>query len=70
MKTGSTKLANLRAEERMHTSFCWKPEGRRPRCRWKSTIEMDLEKRDVKMWIGCNWLWTGSSGDFFFNTAI
>jgi hypothetical protein len=41
-------------------------KGKRPfgklRRRWEHYIRMDLEKWDEKVWTGCNWLKTGTSG--------
>jgi len=43
-----------------------KPEGKRslgrPKRRWEDNIKMDLQKRDMGVWIGSSWLRTGTVG--------
>jgi hypothetical protein len=43
-----------------------KPEGKRPLGRprrgWEDGIRMDLKEIGLGVWIGFNWLWTGTGG--------
>jgi hypothetical protein len=43
-----------------------KPEGKRPlgrpKRRWEDGIRMDLRKTDWRVWIGFDWLRTGTGG--------
>jgi len=43
-----------------------KPEGTRPlgspRHRWEDNIKMQLQKWDVEVWTGLNWLRIGTGG--------
>jgi hypothetical protein len=44
-----------------------KPEGKRPlgrpRRRWEDGIRMDLGKIGLEVWIGFDWLRTGTGGE-------
>jgi hypothetical protein len=43
-----------------------KPEGKRPlkrrRCRWEDGIKLDIRETGFGVWIGFDWLRTGTGG--------
>jgi hypothetical protein len=49
-----------------HNIFVGKPEGKRlrgrPRRRWEDNIRMDLRDIGWRMWTGCIWLRTDTTG--------
>jgi hypothetical protein len=48
----------------MYKVLVGKPEGKRPlgRRRWEDGIRMDLWEIDLRVWIGFDWLRTGTGG--------
>jgi hypothetical protein len=53
-------------ERKVYKVLVGKPEGRRPlgrpRHRWEDGIRMDLTVTGLGVWIGFDWLRTGTSG--------
>jgi hypothetical protein len=53
-------------EEKVYKILVGKPEGKkplgRPRRRWKDGIRMDLREIGLGVWIGFDWLRTGTGG--------
>jgi hypothetical protein len=53
-------------ERKVHTVLVGKSEGKRPlgrpRRRWEDGIRMDLRENDLGVWIGFDWLRTGTGG--------
>jgi hypothetical protein len=53
-------------ERKVYKVLVGKPEGKRPlgrpRRRWKYGIRMDLREIVLGVWIGFDWLRTGTSG--------
>jgi hypothetical protein len=53
-------------ERNMYKVWVGKPEGKRPlgrpRCRWEGGIRKDLRDIGLGMWIGFDWLRTGTGG--------
>jgi hypothetical protein len=53
-------------EERIVQGLVGKPEAKRPlgrpSCRWEDGIRMDLRETGLGVWIGFNWLRTGTGG--------
>jgi hypothetical protein len=53
-------------ERKVYKVLVGKPEGKRPfgrpRRRWEDGIRMDLMYTDLEVWIGFDWLSTGTGG--------
>jgi hypothetical protein len=53
-------------ERRVYKVLVGKPKGRRPlgrpRCRWEDGIRKDLREISLGVWIGFDWLRTGTGG--------
>jgi hypothetical protein len=53
-------------ERKVYKVLVGKPEVKRPigrpRCRWEDGIRMDLMEIGVGVWIGFDWLRTGTGG--------
>jgi hypothetical protein len=53
-------------ERKVYTVLVRKPEGKRPlgrpRRRWEDGIRMDLRRLAWRVWIGFDWLRTGTGG--------
>jgi hypothetical protein len=53
-------------ERKVYKVLVGKPEGKRPlgrpRRRWEDGIRMDLRETDWGVWIGFDWLRTGTGG--------
>jgi hypothetical protein len=53
-------------ERKMYKVWVGKPEGKRslgrPRCWWEGGIRKDLRDIGLGMWIGFDWLRTGTGG--------
>jgi hypothetical protein len=53
-------------ERKVYKVLEGKPEGKRPlgrpRRRWEDGIRMDLMYTDLEVWIGFDWLRTGTGG--------
>jgi hypothetical protein len=48
-------------ERKVYKVLVGKPEGR-PRRRWEDGIRMDLRETGLGVWIGFDWLRTGTGG--------
>jgi hypothetical protein len=59
-------VARKEEERNVYKVLVGNPEGkrplRRPRCRWGDRIRMDLREIGLGVWIGFNWLRTGTGG--------
>jgi hypothetical protein len=53
-------------ERKVYKVLVGNPEGKRPlgrlRRRWEDGIRMDLRETGLRMWIGFDWLRTGTGG--------
>jgi hypothetical protein len=53
-------------ERKVYKVLVGKPEGKgplgRPRRRWEDGVRMDLREIDLGVWIGFDWLRTGTGG--------
>jgi hypothetical protein len=53
-------------ERKLYKILVGKPEGKRPlvrpRHRWEDGIRIDLRETGLRVWIGFDWLRTGTSG--------
>jgi hypothetical protein len=53
-------------ERKVYKVLVGKPEGKkplgRPRRRWEDGIRMDLRETGLEVWIGFDWLRTGTGG--------
>jgi hypothetical protein len=53
-------------ERKLYKVLVGKPEGTRPlgmpRCRWEDGIRMDRREIGLGVWIGLDWLRTGTGG--------
>jgi hypothetical protein len=56
----------MEAEIKVYKVLMGKPEGKRPlgrpRRRWENGIRMYLRDIGLVVWIGFDWLWTGTGG--------
>jgi hypothetical protein len=52
--------------DNVFVKYLHRPEGKRPlerpRRRWEDGIRMDLRETGLGVWIGLNWLRTGTGG--------
>jgi hypothetical protein len=59
-------VARVREERKVYKVLMGKPEGKRPlgrpRRRWEDGISMDLREIGLRVWIGLDWLRTGTGG--------
>jgi hypothetical protein len=59
-------VAGIGEERKVYKVFVGKPEGKRPlgrpRRRWEGEIRMDLRENGLGVWIGFDWLRTGTGG--------
>jgi hypothetical protein len=59
-------VARMGEERKVYKVLVGMPEGKRPlgrpRCRWEDGIRMDLRKIGLGVWIGFDWLRTGTGG--------
>jgi hypothetical protein len=62
----SSHVARMGEERKVYTVLVGKAEGRRPlgrpRRRWEDGIRMDLREIGLGVWIGFDWLRTGTGG--------
>jgi hypothetical protein len=59
-------VAHMGEERKVYKVLVGKPEGKRPlgrpRRRWEDGIRIDLREIGLGVWIGFDWLRTGTSG--------
>jgi len=59
-------VAHMGERSGVYRVLVGKPEGTRPlgspRHRWEDNIKMQLQKWDVEVWTGLNWLRIGTGG--------
>jgi hypothetical protein len=59
-------MARMGEERKLYKVLVGKPEGKRrlgkPRRRWEDGIRMDLREISLGVWIGFDWLRTGTGG--------
>jgi hypothetical protein len=59
-------VARMGRERKVYTILVGKPEGKRPlgrpRRRWEDEIRVDLREIGLGVWIGFDWLRTGTGG--------
>jgi hypothetical protein len=59
-------VAHMGEERKVCKVLVGKPEGRRPhgrpRRRWEDGVRIDLREIGLGVWIGFDWLWTGTGG--------
>ena len=59
-------VARMGERRCVYRVLVWKPEGkkplRRPRCRWKDNINMDLQEVAYGVRTGSSWLRIGTGG--------
>jgi hypothetical protein len=59
-------VARMGAERKVYKILVGKPEGKRPlgrpRRKWEDGIRMDLRETGLGVWIGFDWLRTGTGG--------
>jgi hypothetical protein len=59
-------VARTGEERKVNKVLVGKPKGKRPlgrpRRRWEDGIRMDLRETDLGVWIGFDWLRTGTGG--------
>jgi hypothetical protein len=61
-------------ERNVYKVLVGKPEGKRPlgrpRRRWEDGIRMDIGEIGLGVWIGFDWLRSGTSGELFLRHGV